>query len=81
MVLKTINPDVRTYTILVDALCKEGKVKEAKNTLALMLKAHLKPDVVTYNNGRLFFNEVKNAKQVFKAMAQRGVTPDVHYSI
>ncbi|KAG5000361.1 hypothetical protein JHK87_021433 [Glycine soja] len=73
MAVKEISADVVTYNSLIYGLCiVEGKVKEAKNTLALMLKAHLKPDVVTYNNGRLFFNEVKNAKQVFKAMAQRG---------
>ena len=36
MVLKTINPSVYTYNILVDALCKKGKVKEAKSILFLL---------------------------------------------
>ena len=53
MVLKTININVRTYTILVDALCKEGKMEGAKNVLAVTLKACLKPNVISYNTLRL----------------------------
>ncbi|CAJ1952241.1 unnamed protein product [Sphenostylis stenocarpa] len=33
MVLKNISADVYTFNILVDAFCKEGKVKQAKDVL------------------------------------------------
>ena len=49
MISKNINPDVYTYSILIDTLCKEeGKVKEAKNLLTVMMKEGVKPDVA-YN--------------------------------
>jgi pentatricopeptide repeat protein len=50
MVLKDINPSVYTLNILVDALCKEGKVKDAKNVIAGMMKEGVRPNVVTYTS-------------------------------
>ena len=45
IVLKTINPSVYTYNILVDALCKKGKLKEAKSMITVMMKSFVKPDI------------------------------------
>ncbi|MDP1131102.1 pentatricopeptide repeat-containing protein, partial [Klebsiella pneumoniae] len=66
---------------MVDALCKEGKVKEAKSVLAVMLKACVEPNVITYNtlmDGYVLVYEVKKAKHVLNAMPLMGVTPNVH---
>ncbi|WJX66635.1 hypothetical protein P8452_51174 [Trifolium repens] len=85
MVLENINPDVLTFNILVDAFCKEGKVKEANNVFAMMMRKGVKPDVVTYNSlmdGYCLVKEVNKAESIFNTMAQSGVTPDVwSYSI
>ena len=35
-----------TFNTLVDALCKEGKVKEAKSVLYVMIKNGVKPLVL-----------------------------------
>uniref|UniRef100_A0A0R0J2I6 Pentacotripeptide-repeat region of PRORP domain-containing protein n=1 Tax=Glycine max TaxID=3847 RepID=A0A0R0J2I6_SOYBN len=67
MVLKTININVRTYTILVDALCKEGKMEGAKNVLAVTLKACLKPNI----------RRVDEAINLYKEMHQKNVAPDI----
>ncbi|XLV03349.1 hypothetical protein S245_017686, partial [Arachis hypogaea] len=50
MVLRNITPNVHTYSILIDGLCKEGKIKDAKSVLAVMAKHGVKPNVVTYNS-------------------------------
>ena len=42
IVLKTINPSVYTYN---DALCKKGKVKEAKSMITVMMKSFVIPDI------------------------------------
>ncbi|KAG5022169.1 hypothetical protein JHK85_018511 [Glycine max] len=64
-----ISANVVTYNTLIHGFCKEGKMKEAKNVLAVMLK--VKPDVITYNtlmDGCVLVCGVKNAKHVFNAM-------------
>jgi len=43
-------PSVYTFTILVDAQCKEGKMKEAKSVIAMMMKEGVIPNVVTYTS-------------------------------
>ncbi|KAH1047008.1 hypothetical protein J1N35_037792 [Gossypium stocksii] len=47
--LQGIEPDVVTYSILVDAYCKEGMVSEANDVVGTMIKQGIEPDVVTYN--------------------------------
>ena len=58
---------------MVNALCKEGKVKEAKNVVAVMIKDGVKPNDVTCNSlmdGYCLVNEVNKAKYVFNTMPQ-----------
>ncbi|PNX89124.1 pentatricopeptide (PPR) repeat protein, partial [Trifolium pratense] len=44
VVLRKLKADVYILNILLDALCKEGKVKEAKIVLAMMMKQGVQPD-------------------------------------
>jgi len=46
---KRILLNVVTYTILSDALCKRGKLKEVKNGLVVLLKACVKLNIFTFN--------------------------------
>ena len=43
-------PSVRTFNILVDALCKEGMLIEAKKVFDKMIQRGVEPDVVSYNS-------------------------------
>jgi len=65
MILNNITPNIYTYNILIDALCKEGKIKQAKNVLAMRVRAYVKPTIVTLNtlmDGYYLVNEVKKCK-------------------
>jgi len=48
MYLTNRHPDVVTYTVVVDALGKKGKMKEATELVQKMLKRGLLPTPVTY---------------------------------
>ncbi|KAL2334599.1 hypothetical protein Fmac_015812 [Flemingia macrophylla] len=92
----SIKPNVVMYNTIIDNLCKnklvadayenekhqpKGKMKEAKIVMAAMVKAGVKPNVVTYTilmNGYCLINEVKHAKYVFNSMVQNGIAPNVH---
>ncbi|PRQ50469.1 putative pentatricopeptide [Rosa chinensis] len=41
MVTKKIYPDVHTFTVLVDTLCKEGMAVEAKGVIEMMIQRDL----------------------------------------
>jgi len=87
MILENIKPTVYTFSILVDAFCKEEKMKEAKNVFAVMMRKDLKPNtnIVTYNSlmdGYCLVNEVNKAESIFNTVSQMGMALDVHsYSI
>ncbi|KAE8702749.1 hypothetical protein F3Y22_tig00110482pilonHSYRG00836 [Hibiscus syriacus] len=44
-----IEPNVVTYSILVDANCKKGMVSIAEDIVETMRKEGIEPNVVTYN--------------------------------
>ncbi|XP_027357264.1 receptor-like protein EIX1 [Abrus precatorius] len=78
-VLKSINPDVYvyTYSTLIDRLCKDGKVREVKNVLAVMIRQGVKPNVVIYNTllgGYCLLGEVKNGNMVRIAVTYTSLT-------
>ncbi|RZB93993.1 Pentatricopeptide repeat-containing protein, chloroplastic isoform C [Glycine soja] len=81
MVIKEdVRPDVYTFNILVDAMCKLGMVAEARNVFGLMIKRGLEPDVVSYNalmNGWCLRGCVSEAKEVLDRMVERGKSPNV----
>ena len=44
-----ISQNVYTFSVLVNALMKEGTVKEAKEVIGNMIQRGVDPNVVTYN--------------------------------
>ncbi|AES75522.2 pentatricopeptide (PPR) repeat protein [Medicago truncatula] len=88
MVLKNINPNVYTFNILVDALCKDGKIKEAKNVIIKMVdealnlftEMHCKPNTVSYNtliDGFCKSGRLSHAWKLLDQMRDRGQPPNV----
>ncbi|KAK9932565.1 hypothetical protein M0R45_019797 [Rubus argutus] len=62
---------LRTFTVLVYALCKEGMVVEAKN----MVQRDIEPNAITYNSlmdGYCLRGEMDEARQVFDLMVFKG---------
>ncbi|PPR87963.1 hypothetical protein GOBAR_AA32732 [Gossypium barbadense] len=75
-----IEPNVVTYSILVDAHCKEGMVSEAEDIIDAMIKRGIEPNVVTHNaliNGHCLQNEMDKARRVFNLMIEMGCAPDI----
>ncbi|KAL0414038.1 UNVERIFIED_CONTAM: putative pentatricopeptide repeat-containing protein, mitochondrial [Sesamum radiatum] len=69
-----IFPDLWTFNILVDAICKEGMVEEAENVLEIMVQRNVCPDIVTYN--------VLMDGYCLRGQMDTGVTPNIiAYSI
>ncbi|XP_035838284.1 pentatricopeptide repeat-containing protein At1g12300, mitochondrial-like [Helianthus annuus] len=62
-----ISPDTQTFSILVDAFCKEGKVKEAEAVIDIMVE---RGEVQTSKRGKLDI-----AKALFHDLALKGVQP------
>lgn len=63
-----ISPDVVTFTILIDCLCKERKLGEARNIFSLMIKHRREPKLLTYNsliNGLYLVGQVDDAEKLF----------------
>ncbi|KAL5546946.1 hypothetical protein UlMin_006633 [Ulmus minor] len=50
MVGRKIIPDVRTFSVMDDALCKEGIVKDAHGVVEIMVQRGIKPTVFIYNS-------------------------------
>ena len=46
MVEQNILPDLYTFSVLIDALCKDGMVAEAQNTFSVMIQRGVEPNVV-----------------------------------
>ncbi|KAL4571250.1 hypothetical protein LXL04_018007 [Taraxacum kok-saghyz] len=66
---------------MVNLLCKEGKLKKAKDFITTMESLGLKPNVVTYNtiiNGYCIKNNLDGAKQIFNRMKAKGIQPDTY---
>ncbi|GJY69849.1 tetratricopeptide repeat-like superfamily protein [Tanacetum coccineum] len=77
--VEMLSPNVKTFNILVDALCKEGKIEEAENVIKLMPERDILPDLWTYNsliNGYCLQGEMSKARTIFDSMAFRYLIPD-----
>lgn len=75
MMNRTTRPDVRTCTLLVDAMSKEGRVDEARDKVENMIRGGAMPVVVIYNtliDGYCLQSRLKKAKKVFDSMPARG---------
>jgi pentatricopeptide repeat protein len=52
MISKGLNPDVVTYSILIDGLCKKGEIEKALSLLVGMLSKGFNSHVLTYSSHR-----------------------------
>ncbi|KAJ0090780.1 hypothetical protein Patl1_12593 [Pistacia atlantica] len=74
-------PDVVTFTILVDALCKAGDVDKAFGMLDAMKKEGVLPNLHTYNtliSGLLRLHRLEEALELFSNMEPLGVRPTAY---
>ncbi|PWA73273.1 tetratricopeptide-like helical domain-containing protein [Artemisia annua] len=65
-----------TYNILVDALCKEGKVKEAQNVVHIMNESGQYADIVIFNSfidAYCLLGETSEEKKFLDSMLRRRV--------
>ncbi|KAK9015989.1 hypothetical protein V6N11_007076 [Hibiscus sabdariffa] len=78
-------PSVVTYTILVGALFRAGKVDQSLGMMELMKQAGCPPSVYTYNvmvYGLCQIGRVEDAERILHGMSDLGVSPNhVTYTI
>ncbi|KAJ6305177.1 hypothetical protein OIU78_020674 [Salix suchowensis] len=75
-----INPDLVTYTILIDNVCNAKNIREADRLVAVLKECGLKPDAFLYNTimkGYCLLNKGIEAVRIYKQMKEEGVEPDL----
>ncbi|PKI43034.1 hypothetical protein CRG98_036513 [Punica granatum] len=80
MVQRGILPNINTFSILVDAFCKEGQPSEAEHVFEMTAQKGAEPNVVTYNSiidGYFLHNRVDAAAKLFGLMIERNYAPNV----
>ncbi|KAJ8441941.1 hypothetical protein Cgig2_020086 [Carnegiea gigantea] len=74
-----ISSNSHTFNIMINVLCKEGKLKSAMEFVGFMEAAGFKPNVVTYNtiiNGYCSKGKIEHARNIMGEMKIRGIYPD-----
>jgi pentatricopeptide repeat domain-containing protein 1 len=74
--MKGYNLNIRTYTIMINGVCKEGLFDEAEALLSKMEDNGIIPNVVTYETFiRALFHkdEKEKAKKILREMIARGL--------
>jgi len=74
-------PDEYVFGCLLDALCKEGKLMEAKFVLVQMREAGFEPDIVVYNNllnGYALAGKMADAFDLLNEMRKKGCDPNAN---
>ncbi|CAA7058602.1 unnamed protein product [Microthlaspi erraticum] len=75
-----IKSNLHTYNVMINVLCKEGKLKRAKEMLGIMESFGIRPNVVTYNTlaqGYSLKGRVDGARMVINEMKAKGFQPDL----
>ena len=78
MVTQDIFPNVVTFNVLLDAICKQGMMEKAEEVLELMDPKGVKPDEITYRTmikGYCLQGEMDKAKDVSHLMVTKGFSP------
>ncbi|XP_028753171.1 pentatricopeptide repeat-containing protein At5g18390, mitochondrial [Neltuma alba] len=80
MIRKGVNPDKKTYAILVNAWCSSGKMREAQEFLEEMSKKGFNPPVRGRDlliEGLLNAGYFESAKEMMRKLIKEGSVPDV----
>ncbi|KAL5227993.1 hypothetical protein ABZP36_016258 [Zizania latifolia] len=85
MLDKGIAPDVVSYTIVIDVLCREGSVERVMGFLDEMDRRDAKPNLITYTSlvgGFCKRNRLEDAFSIVRKLEQTGMMVDEYvYSI
>ncbi|CAN1235583.1 Putative pentatricopeptide repeat-containing protein At1g31840 [Linum perenne] len=79
MLENRVAPNIVSYTMIIDGLCRRGMVEEASRVLRFALEKKLLPDVVTYTiliRGYCKVGKVEEAMAVYGEMMLCGIRPD-----
>nr|GEX90748.1 hypothetical protein [Tanacetum cinerariifolium] len=71
---------MNTCYLIVDALCKQGKVKEATDAIDIMVDHCKYPDIRIYNSlidGYSLLGDMTEARNIFDLLNHRGAMPNV----
>ncbi|KAI0515638.1 hypothetical protein KFK09_008304 [Dendrobium nobile] len=71
-------PDLITYSILINGLCKAGRLDEAKKKLLEMLGKNITPDAIIYDtfiHGFCKLGKISSAFKVLRDMEKKGCQP------
>ncbi|WOK92819.1 pentatricopeptide repeat-containing protein [Canna indica] len=71
-------PNVITYSILINHLCKAGRLDEAKKLLVVMIGKNLTPDAIIYDTFVYGFckqEKISSAFKVLRDMEKKGCRP------
>ncbi|KAF2298418.1 hypothetical protein GH714_023519 [Hevea brasiliensis] len=78
-------PNIITFSTILNGLCKQGNLDEALTLFKAMEKSRLKVNRVSYNiliNGMCRAGRLTDAKELFSRLFEKGLQPDVYtYSI
>ncbi|GKE46325.1 tetratricopeptide-like helical domain-containing protein, partial [Tanacetum coccineum] len=70
----------KTFRIVIKALCKQGKIKEAKDVIDIMVESGRYPDIVIFNaliDGYSLLGDMAEARNTFDLLHYRRVEPNV----
>ncbi|KAL8116724.1 hypothetical protein AgCh_023032 [Apium graveolens] len=76
----SISPDVHTFTILIDAYSKSGKLDDAKHIIEIMSERGVYPDIVTYNTlmqGYCTQGQTAIAFDLYRKILSEGLSPTI----
>ncbi|KAJ3695937.1 hypothetical protein LUZ60_001314 [Juncus effusus] len=76
----SIEPNLVTYTILIDSVCRIGNLREATRLLTILSQNGFKPDAYVYNTimkGHCILDDCSGVMEVYNKMKDEGVKPDI----
>ncbi|KDP21351.1 hypothetical protein JCGZ_21822 [Jatropha curcas] len=77
---RDVQPNVVTLSVLINALCREGKIKEANGLFELMVQSGVETDIYTCSvltNGYCKNWKVHEAMRFYRDMMAKGIQPNV----
>ncbi|WMV32290.1 hypothetical protein MTR67_025675 [Solanum verrucosum] len=81
MIDKKIEPDIISYSVLINGYCKEKPLAEAMQLFHEISQNGSKPDIFTYNillQGLFEAGKIDSAKKIFAEMLSTVLVPDLY---